>query len=77
LLASFVRYLQRRSSNLRTALTELSAALLALCVFSVRAEEMDQDLIAAAGNGDLAGIAALLKKGANVRARTSISATRC
>jgi len=64
-----VGYLQGRSSNLRTALTELSAALLALCVFSVRADDMDQDLIAAAGNGDLARISALLKKGANVNGR--------
>jgi ankyrin repeat protein len=47
----------------------LSAAVLALCAFSARADDMDQDLIAAAGNGDLARIAALLKKGANVNGR--------
>ena len=61
--------MQRGSSNLRTALTELSAALLALCVFSARADDMDQDLIAAAGKGDLARIAAFLKEGANVNGR--------
>jgi len=61
--------LQRGSSNLRTALTELSAALLALCVFCARADNMDQDLIAAAGGGDLARISVLLKQGANVNGR--------
>jgi ankyrin repeat protein len=47
----------------------LSATLLALCAFSARADDMDQDLIAAAGNGDLARVAALLKRGANVNGR--------
>src|SRR6185503_6654782 len=57
---------RERSSNLRTA---LSAALLVLCAFSARADDMDQDLIAAAGKGDLARISALLKQRANVNGR--------
>jgi len=40
-----------------------------LCAFSARADDMDQDLIAAAGKGDLARISALLKQRANVNGR--------
>jgi ankyrin repeat protein len=47
----------------------LPAALLALCAVSARANTMDEDLIAAAGNGELARISALLIKGANVNGR--------
>jgi ankyrin repeat protein len=47
----------------------LPAALLALCAVSARANTMDEDLIAAAGNGELARISALLTKGANVNGR--------
>jgi hypothetical protein len=41
----------------------LTAVLLAFCVCSARADTTDQDLIAAAGNGDLAQISAPLKIG--------------
>jgi ankyrin repeat protein len=47
----------------------LIAVLLALSAGIARADSMDQELIAAAENGDVAGIAALLEKGANVNAQ--------
>jgi hypothetical protein len=47
----------------------LWAALLALCATAARADDMDQNLIAAAGKGDLARISVLLKDGTNVNAR--------
>jgi ankyrin repeat protein len=44
-------------------------ALLALCAGLARAASMDQELIAAAENGNVARIAELLKRGANVNAQ--------
>jgi hypothetical protein len=53
----------------------LALALLALCLGFAHAASMDQELIAAAENGNLARIAELLKRGADVNAQDERSRT--